>query len=343
MTSLEPNDRSASRRQKTVRVVAGSRNAQHRKSLHALNLFPLLFLTEVENRAKESRRCFGSPEVERIGGGDRGSRQTTPRERRYTSNRGGADVGVVLRHSLAVSGDRRHGAKAEETRLAKSGAEIIVEPVAELVLFRVRAKIFRAVQRPADSDLRHPRGDVEAARSAAEVVVDELTACPEAVECPVPDADAGRMHRRFSEGHGQGRQRIVRARGRVWSDRHMLIRFRPVQSALRVENFALAKQPAGIEAHDAAHDSGRYLLALCPEGRHLDSDCSNPRSWSRRNRERVPRQQQAVDHGEAVFGLRARITAVVQALANRIAGSVQSEAIEPGALTDRQVANDPLP
>ena len=123
----------------------------------------------------------------------------------------------------------------------------------------------------------------------------------------------------------------------------MLIRLGLVQRALRVEDLAFAEEPPRIQAHDAAHGSGWYLLILAREGRHVDPDGSNPRSRSRRNRERIPRQQQAVAHGEAVRGLRARISVVVQALANRIGGGVQRETVEPAAFANRQVADDPLP
>src|SRR5688500_18205080 len=343
MTGLQTNHRSARRGQQAVGMIARHCSADDGETLSLLDLLALRFLAQVEDRAEERGLRLGTPEMQRVGEIDRRPRQPAPGQRRHATDRRRSEIRGVLRHALAEDSDGRNSAQAEEHGLAEGRTEVVVETVAEHIFSRGRAQCLGAVERPADADLGNARVHVEAAGAPSEVVVDELATGPKAVERSVADADTRGVHRGFGESHPQSRERVIGARSRVGRDRYVLIRLGLVEGALRVEDLALAEEPPRIEPHDTAHDSGRYLLVLAREGRHFDPDLSNPRSRSRRDRERIPRQQQAVVHGKAVYGIRARISVVVQALANGIGGGVQSEAVESRALANGEVAHHPFP
>ncbi|PYO09694.1 MAG: hypothetical protein DMD30_05260 [Gemmatimonadetes bacterium] len=114
-----------------------------------------------------------------------------------------------------------------------------------------------------------------------------------------------------------------------------------IQSTLSVDDLVLAEKLTRVEAHDASHDSGRYLLLFSSERCHVDLDCSNPRSRSGRRVKRVPCAQRAVVHNEAIDRLTSWISIVVQALADGVGRSINSEAVESPALAHRKIADDP--
>src|SRR6266513_1640678 len=337
MPALESDDRSARRRQQTVRVIAGYRETEHRKLLRALYSLALGCFAQVEHRAKERWLRLGAAEIHRVAEIDGRPRQPAPHYGRHASDRCRSQVRVVLRDALSVERDRRNRSQSKKHWLAQRRAHVVVEPVAEIIALCGGAESGRAFERLADSDLGHSAVEIESPSAAQEIVVGEFTRYSEAVEGPVTRADPRRVHRRLGEAHVKRHHGVGCA---VRSDRYVLVRLRLIERALRVDDLGFAEKLARVEPHDAAHDSGRYLLLFAVHRRHFDLDCSNPRSRSGRNVQRVPCTQRAVAHSETIGRIGPWISIVVQALAHGVGRGVDREAIESAALANGKTPDE---